>query len=138
MPIAYVYDEATGVVMTTASGVLTVEDFLEELKCQRLDDDIPKNTPGLVDLLEVERVDVGQGLSALIQIVDETVDARGYANVALLVRDPALRQLAELISSGSKSAESAIIYEVFKEREDALAWLKSEPCHPALTQSSGK
>jgi hypothetical protein len=32
MPIAYVYDEATGVVMTTASGVLTVEDFLEELK----------------------------------------------------------------------------------------------------------
>ena len=45
MPIAYVYDEATGVVMTTASGVLTVEDFLEERKRQRLDDDIPKNTP---------------------------------------------------------------------------------------------
>jgi hypothetical protein len=132
MPISYVYDETLNIVFTTASGVLLVDDFIDELKRQRQDDSLPKNSPGLVDLLAVERVVVGQGLSSLIQIADDTIDDRGYAYVALIVTDPALSHLAELLSAGSKSANSALIYEVFPTRKEGQEWLMNRPLHPAL------
>ena len=127
MPFEYTYDAERDLIRTRVHGIVEVQDFLTELSNQRAGDNMPVATASIINLLEVERVIASPGLSNVFNIAEETTDIAGYANVALVAKDPSIVSLAQLMSSQSKSKRSPLLFEVFGTIEEAEEWIRVTP-----------
>ena len=127
MPFETVFDDDKKILFSTVSGIMEVQDFLDELREWREREDQPPGTPGIVDLLQLERVIASPGLSSLIDVGKETATSSGDARIGVVTRDPPIIDLARLISNRSKTPDSPITFEVFATVEEAEEWVLQSP-----------
>src|SRR5215472_7425958 len=119
MPVSYVIDKKNGLVLATATGVLTLDDVLQFRQQIRSEPDFDPNLAQLGDLSAATSIDLSAdeirilagtsvfSLTARRALVGETQEVYGLARMFSIVRglrgDRAIR--------------------VFRRRDEALAWL---------------
>ncbi len=125
MPISYQIDEARGLVLTTASGVLTDGDILQ-LKSNLVTD--PRWRPGLRELSDVRAIDrlevTTAGVRQMMMADERDAAALASYRLAIVVAHQLAYGLARMYQMLTEHTIPNV--RVFRDMEEAKSWLAGE------------
>jgi hypothetical protein len=125
MPISYRIDEPRGLILTTASGVLTDSDILQ-LKASLLAD--PRWKPGMRELSDVRMIDRLEVTAAGVaqMMLRDAADAAALASyrLAIVVAHDLAYGMARMYQMLTEQSVPNV--RVFRDMEEAKSWLELE------------
>lgn len=126
MSITYKIDERSGIILTTARGVLTEEDLINHKKSMASN---PKLKPGMAELSDVRgvsRVDISPaGMKKLVAIDAAHSDLLKDYRLAIVASDDlvyGLGRMYEMMTAGNNPN-----VQVFRTFDEAMQWLARFP-----------
>jgi hypothetical protein len=127
MPIEYDYDEEANFITTRFWGVITEEDLEKQARALGGDTRIRQGALELADLSEVDASGSEVSPDVVQKMVDIDCDHRekyGSVHTAVVAPNELAFSLARVFELTSNLSSSPFEVKVFRDRNDAMAWLK--------------
>ncbi|NIM49054.1 MAG: hypothetical protein GTO22_07315 [Gemmatimonadales bacterium] len=122
MPISYLIDTERGLVLTTASGVLTDDDLLEHKRILAADPDFAPGMRQLSDVRGVERLAVTpEGVRQMVTLDRDQADQLGDYKLAIVTTADVVFGTARMYQS--LTDEDLEHVQVFRDMAEARVWL---------------
>jgi hypothetical protein len=122
MPISYQIDEARGLVLTTASGVLTDGDILQ-LKASLVAD--PRWKPGMRELSDIRSIDglavTTEGVRQMVMRDERDATALASYRLAIVVSHQVVYGMARMYQTLTEHTVPNV--RVFRDLPEAESWL---------------
>jgi len=125
MPIDYTIDAAQGLIRTKVTGVVTLDELIENFDKQFNDPRYIKCTRELADVRDITPEITAEELRRYSDLVHRNVNKLPTLRIAVVVNDDLTYGMARMYSSLIEDAERDV--EVFRSVADAEQWLETEP-----------
>ena len=122
MPVTYRLDPDEEIITTTCSGVATIEEVLEHFEALESDHALPERLDVLLDLVDMTSTPDTSQLKEVVHALDRP-EVRWGACAIVASRDVVFGMLRMFEVFAEGKFEST---RVFREREQAWSWLRSE------------
>lgn len=124
MPLTYRIDAEAGLLLLTAEGVVTQAERLATLKAWLADPAFRPGLDALCDFSAAASTPALAELEALIAVVKQHGHAIGRSRVAIIAGKPVVFGVARQF--GALASESPLVVRAFRERNEALSWLRKK------------
>lgn len=126
MPITYRIDTARGLVLTTATGVLTDDELLEHKRALAAD---PAFAPGMRQLSDVRAVEqlavTSEGVRLMVALDRDQADQLGDYRLAIVTGADVVFGTARMYQTMTDDQLNHV--QIFRDMDDARAWLGLPP-----------
>jgi hypothetical protein len=119
MPVTFKYDERSGIVLTTARGIISFEDLMSHMEAKA-----HMKLSGAAELFDARDITLDLSLAQMRQLAQETENLLGSQQLdktAVVTNSAFIYGLARAYAAVSRQDKSQ--FEVFSDVQDAQGWI---------------